>query len=138
MSRYFVLVRIWFYFLCLHRLDYQLPVCPNFLHTFQRKTWRRYQQWFAFYMISSQYSLLSCSHFLQYFSFFASKHISGKDLKKFLKGDGKWRTFDEFTDQKFAIWTIVIDAGKVHKSTCTCPPFLKSLLFKHTVGMCIR
>jgi hypothetical protein len=76
----------------------------------------------------------------QYFvaSSAANKSITEKLLSKFLKGDGKWRTFEEFKVQKFEIWVIVINSSSLHESTCTCPTFLKSLQCKHTVGMCIR
>lgn len=68
----------------------------------------------------------------------AAGPITEKQLSIFLKMSGKWRTFDDFRKQKFGIWMIVINNIQLDQSTCTCPPFLKSLQCKHIVGMYIR
>lgn len=59
-------------------------------------------------------------------------------LRAHLNREGKWHSFDEFKEQCFGIYQVVIHDEKLEDSTCTCPVFLKTLQCKHTLGMLIR
>ena len=63
------------------------------------------------------------------------KSISGSLISKFEREENKWKTFDNFKEWRTRIWTIRMTDGVW---TCTCPPFMKEGVCKHSLGLQIR
>lgn len=51
-----------------------------------------------------------------------------------------WETFDEYKEQHFSEWEVILPIEKENwlDGTCNCPNFLKHYLCKHLVGLAIR
>ena len=64
--------------------------------------------------------------------------INEELLCTFLAKDGKWESFDEFTEYNYGIWTVKVNQNDIRDCSCTCPHFLKHASCKHTLGMQIR
>ena len=67
-----------------------------------------------------------------------SENITQKRLTTFKAVAGKWKTFDQFKQSHYSIWTISINEQDTNDFDCTCPHFLKKHICKHTLGMQIR
>lgn len=64
--------------------------------------------------------------------------ISKQAFVKYIKH--KWTDFDNFIENKYSIWTIIIptDNNEFNQATCSCPKFLKEYSCKHILGMGLR
>lgn len=51
-----------------------------------------------------------------------------------------WETYDEYKEQHFREWEVMMLRGKENllHGTCNCPKFLKVYICKHLVGLAIR
>ena len=64
--------------------------------------------------------------------------ISEKEVKRY--DNCRFNLFDTYKSVYFKIWCLCLSNNpeEWRTATCTCPSFLKSYVWKHIVGMCIR
>lgn len=49
-----------------------------------------------------------------------------------------WKNFDDFSENQFGIWKVIMPEGSMQSANCTCPIFLKEYCCKHILGMAVR
>ena len=47
----------------------------------------------------------------------------------------KFKSFDEYHNIMNGIWCTTLERNDYRQSTCTCPTFFKSYIFKHIIGI---
>ncbi|CAH0731013.1 unnamed protein product, partial [Brenthis ino] len=95
------------------------------------KTWTESYQWAK---LSKQVPLKYCTELVCSYRIPAGSDL---DCKKYEK---PWETFDEYKEQHFREWEVIMPREKENwlHGTCNCPKFLKDYICKHLVGLAIR
>ena len=62
----------------------------------------------------------------------------GKEIKRY--ENCRFNSFDTYKSVYFNVWSVCLsnNSEKWKEATCTCPPFMKNFVCKHTIGMSIR
>jgi hypothetical protein len=66
--------------------------------------------------------------------------VPAKDALALSEAVGSWETFDEFKEEAFKLWTVILPKNRTEwmKGECNCPAFFKKFICKHVVGLAIR
>ncbi|GBP42983.1 HMG box-containing protein 4 [Eumeta japonica] len=101
------------------------------LPTVSLKTWTESYQWAK---LSKQVPLKNSTELVCSYRIPAELDLECKNFEK------PWETFDEYKEQHFREWEVIMPREKENwlQGTCNCPKFLKDYICKHLVGLAIR
>jgi len=60
--------------------------------------------------------------------------LSSTTLTAYETGNGRWPSFEAFKTNYFGVWVITI-RDSLQNSSCTCPPYINTMMCKHLLGM---
>ncbi|CAF4947771.1 unnamed protein product [Pieris macdunnoughi] len=101
------------------------------LPTVSLKMWTESYQWAK---LSKQVPLKNSTELVCSYRIPAGSDLDCKNYEK------PWETFDEYKEQHFREWEVIMPREKENwlHGTCNCPKFLKDYICKHLVGLAIR
>lgn len=118
------------------RRDPKSVNCVHFDETrsISLQLWTKAFQWAAQKPTVIQRTARNC---VQYFTCSSKSQmpITQKILKDHEGQEGKWKTFQKYSDWRTKLWKIEVYSDHV---TCSCPYFTKKNQCKHSVGMLIK
>ena len=104
----------------------QEPSISKLCHFFQQAHARSTRIWTdAYQWATANHEVLQRDNLYFAASSSVKTVLSEKVISKFLKNEGKWKTFEEFYAHSLSIWTVCVNYEDVYETTYTCPVFYK-------------